>query len=550
MEIAGVNSAQEEVEWMMTFVRAAEKCNLRRMKQCTLACPKILQHCNPDNPEVRSTEGFQTIKDLIIEDARRQLMEEMEETVKLEGIEEKRRKKESVIRKLKRLLPGSNTTIPAVRGEDGEVTADPQKMAEILATHWGRVFSDKPIDTEMLEAWLSSISGLQNGGGNRQPEAANEESNRQGQPRKRRRGNTGQPGAVDEEYTPKDQPLRRHRRGRIPLSQDSRQWSIGFKHTLRAIQHSNNSAPGPDGIPFGVWRALGQFGARVLADVAEVMEGGDAERQFVEAHFDEGDGLGHQFNLSTLVCLPKEQSGEDVELGAFYDAKATRPLNIGNTDNRLLASAWRARWEEQLSGYIEERQQGFLKGRSIIRNLLEVDTSMLLTALGGDKGAAIFLDFEAAFPSISHSFMERVLQWSGMPEVARNAFKFFYSQCHCNISMKGETFKGFDIMAGIRQGCPLSPIIYSLVAETLMDKLEEEVEGLFVRAYADDTVLVVKDLDGALRKLERIFGDYERCSGLRINAKRSVLVWLNGVSHGGKRAEIPQGGYRLEGYEG
>ena len=55
---------------------------------------------------------------------------------------------------------------------------------------------------------------------------------------------------------------------------------------------------------------------------------------------------------------------------------------------------------------IKQRQQGFLKGRSIIKDLLDIDNNMLLRSLEKEGGgAAIFLDFAAAFPSMSQDFI-------------------------------------------------------------------------------------------------------------------------------------------------
>ena len=61
-----------------------------------------------------------------------------------------------------------------------------------------------------------------------------------------------------------------------------------------------------------------------------------------------------------------------------------RPLNVTNTDNRLLASAIRIVIEPILEGLITEDQRGFLPSRSMLANLLDIDEAMLLGALKGD----------------------------------------------------------------------------------------------------------------------------------------------------------------------
>ena len=162
----------------------------------------------------------------------------------------------------------------------------------------------------------------------------------------------------------------------------------------------------------------------------------------------------------------------------------------------------------------------------MIKNLLEVDTVMLITAFQGEEGAAIFLDFEAAFPSIAQEYTDNVLRWAGIPANAMNAFNFCYQQSRCDIAVKGQTFKGFPMEAGVRQGCPLSPIVYALVAEVLLDKLELELEDTFIRAYADDTVIVVKDMGKNISKLEELFQEFELISGLKLNMKKSIIIPL------------------------
>jgi len=322
-------------------------------------------------------------------------------------------------------------------------------------------------------------------------------------------------------------PLKRLRRIRRRISNNHEHWKVRQKDIRQAITTSNNSSPGPDGIPFGAWRATKEIGENILLDVIECMESDTAEEDFLEAYKDEAKQGEHLFNTSTLVCLPKDPSGEDPSMGKYYLAKATRPLSIVNSDNRLIASAMRIRWETQLAQYVKERQQGFLRKRSILKNLVEVDTAMMMTALKGDRGAALFLDFEAAFPSIDQEYVHETLKWIGLPDETLNSFRFLYKQCKCNISVKGETFDGFGMGAGVRQGCPLSPLVYVLIAETLLDMLEEAVDDIMVRAYADDTALVVQDYVSAIPRLEQLFAEFEQFSGLKINVAKSVLVPLN-----------------------
>ena len=89
----------------------------------------------------------------------------------------------------------------------------------------------------------------------------------------------------------------------------------------------------------------------------------------------------------------------------MYDPGDTRPLNVVNCDNRILANAVRLRVEPLLAEWISPQQRGFVPGRSMLANVVDVDHAMMRAALCNDAGVAVFFDFNAAFPGVSHDFL-------------------------------------------------------------------------------------------------------------------------------------------------
>ena len=53
--------------------------------------------------------------------------------------------KDSILVRLKRLMPGQSNAIPALRDKRNQVTTDPAEMASILNEHWGAKFSRRGV---------------------------------------------------------------------------------------------------------------------------------------------------------------------------------------------------------------------------------------------------------------------------------------------------------------------------------------------------------------------------------------------------------------------
>jgi hypothetical protein len=92
----------------------------------------------------------------------------------------------------------------------------------------------------------------------------------------------------------------------------------------------------------------------------------------------------------------------------------------------------------------------------------------------------ISLDAEKAFDKIQHPFMIKVLERSGNQGPYVNMIKVIYSNPVANIKVNGEKLEAFPLKSGTRQGCPLSPYLFSIVLEVLPRAIrqQKEIKGI------------------------------------------------------------------------
>ena len=79
-----------------------------------------------------------------------------------------------------------------------------------------------------------------------------------------------------------------------------------------------------------------------------------------------------------------------------------------------------------------------------------------------------------AFDKIQHPFLTKTLQRVGIDGNYLNIIKVIYDKHTANIILSGEKLKIFPLRSGTRQGCPLSPMLISIVLEVLAMAIREE----------------------------------------------------------------------------
>ena len=100
-----------------------------------------------------------------------------------------------------------------------------------------------------------------------------------------------------------------------------------------------------------------------------------------------------------------------------------------------------------------------------------------------------------------------------------------------NIILNGEKLKEFPLRSETRQGCILSPLLFSIDLEVLAIAIreEKEIEGIQIRKekvklslFADDVILYRENPKYSIRKLLELIMEFSKVAGYKINTQKSL----------------------------
>ena len=227
--------------------------------------------------------------------------------------------------------------------------------------------------------------------------------------------------------------------------------------------------------------------------------------------------------------------------GDQFDAKNWRPISLLCTDYKTIARALVNRLTSVIAQVVSPDQTCGIPGRFMGENLALLRDIVHYTSNNNLPAVILSLDQEKAFDRVEWPFLHRVLAKMGFGSSFLKWIKIMYTDVRSAIQINGYQSNFFPVSRGVRQGCPLSPLLYVLVAEAMACAIRADssiagfpLPGSSIRVkisqYADDTTLIVDD-DTSLTRIFHVLEDYSKASGAKLNLTKCVGLWLGSWRH-------------------
>jgi exonuclease III len=204
-----------------------------------------------------------------------------------------------------------------------------------------------------------------------------------------------------------------------------------------------NKCPGPDGYNFNFLKSCWEI---IKCDIMEFM-----------AEFHKNAVLPKAITASFLALIPKK---DHPQVLSDY-----RPICLVSSLYKILTKVLAARLKKVMGNLISEVQSAFLPNRKILDGVLVVNELIDLAKRRKDKCLFFNVDFERACDTVNWNFLEYMLIRMGFTEGWRRWIRACVFQSSMSVLVNGSTTEDFCVGKGLRQGGPLSPFLFLIVAE-------------------------------------------------------------------------------------
>ncbi|WVZ81051.1 LOW QUALITY PROTEIN: hypothetical protein U9M48_028478 [Paspalum notatum var. saurae] len=224
-------------------------------------------------------------------------------------------------------------------------------------------------------------------------------------------------------------------------------------------------------------------------------------------------------NFGIITLLPKCQ--EAIKVQQF------RPICLLNVSFKIFTKVVTSRINKVAQKVIQPTQTAFLPGRYILEGVTILHETIHELHHKKLNGVIFKIDFEKAYDKVKWPFLQQTLRMKGFSPLWCNWIQQFVSGGSVAVKVNNNIGRYFQTKKGLRQGDPLSPILFNLVADIKWpdSRIDTSSSGgsLSILQYADDTILFLERNLEQAKNLKIILCAFEKLSGLKINFHKSEL---------------------------
>jgi hypothetical protein len=288
------------------------------------------------------------------------------------------------------------------------------------------------------------------------------------------------------------------------------------------LQMELNKAPGPDGFPAEFYKKFWDIIKTDLMALFEQLYSGELPL--------------FKLNYGIITLLPKKEEANQIQ--------QYRPICLLNVSFKIFTKAATNRITGIAPKVIKPTQSAFMPGRHILEGVVILHETIHELHTKKMNGVLFKIDFEKAYDKIKWLFLQQTLRMKGFDPAWCRMINDFVRGGSVGVKVNDDVGHFFQTRKGLRQGDPLSPLLFNIVVDMLailIGRAKEDGQigsliphlvdgGVSILQYADDTILFMEHNLQKAVNMKLILSIFEQLSGLKINFHKSEIFCFGQAS--------------------